>query len=418
MSDGPRLRRVNLVHIPDATALLHRFSGQPVEFTRYDSLEQFLKTRTRNEEDELVFLDDEEDVPFAQSFLGEDNARKYVIASTSHSEIAHIVQQILRGSTIGIHISDTEITRIPRRRIELPSTFGPYYLKQLIGEGGMGQVFLATRNGQQSALKRLRMTPESLHKRGQDGKKYIDHFHREMGYHCGLEHPSIVRCKRGGMIEGEPYLDLEYIKGRTLRHIASQAKIECAEVYRMIKCIAEGLEYLHGNGIMHRDVKPGNILVHEEQRDPYLSDFGLAHYIMNELCDCCQRGVIEGTPFYVAPEFIQGDILDGQVDSWALGVTLFELLMGEKPFTARTPCGIMENILEQPTPTLPSKFPPQVRDLVYNMLEKDPGRRSTPGEIAAYLRNLPERARRGDTNLLKLRYDDATHADPSSRWAA
>ncbi len=202
-----------------------------------------------------------------------------------------------------------------------------YEVQQKIGEGGMGEVFLAVdrRTGRQVALKLpwpglLGQTPEK------------DRFVQEIRALSRLDHPHIVKVLDVVECAGRPAQVLQYFSGGTLEQRRDLA------LESWLPGIAAALDYLHGEGLVHRDVKPANLLV-DSQSTVYLADFGIVK-LLQGAPKVTQTGYVLGTPIYMAPEAIQGQELDGRSDQYALAMVVYERLAGCLPFATSTPWGI------------------------------------------------------------------------------
>jgi predicted Ser/Thr protein kinase len=213
--------------------------------------------------------------------------------------------------------------RLPFVEVALPepgSRFGPYLVEHPVGQGGFGAVYRARdeRLGRTVALKVLLPSeaadPES-----------VARFLREARLAASLEHPNIVRILDVGSIDDTPYIGMEWIDGRTLRH----AKIEHPS--ELLALVAETLAFAHERGIVHRDLKPANVIVDRDGR-PKLVDFGIAKRIGGAPATFATRdGTVLGTPDYMAPEQQLTSAVDARADQWSWGAIAYELLTGERP---------------------------------------------------------------------------------------
>ncbi len=248
-----------------------------------------------------------------------------------------------------------------------------YHLIEKLGEGGMAVVYKAfdTRLECDVAVKFIRMdriTPES-------SPIVLRRFATEARKTARLTHPNIVPVTDYGEYEGNPYLVMKYLPGGTLKQLAGNP-MDWHEALSFILPIAEALDYAHKNGIIHRDVKPGNILI-TSSGTPMLSDFGIAKVIeaQEETLDhLTVTGVGIGTPEYMAPEQAVGRKVDGRADIYALGVVLYELITGRKPYTADTPLAVILKQANDPLPR-PGQFvtiPEGLEHLLFKALAKKP----------------------------------------------
>ncbi len=250
-------------------------------------------------------------------------------------------------------------------------SIGRYHILEQLGEGGMALVFKAydTRLEREVALKVIRrgaFAPELL-------EEVLKRFEREAKSLARMSHPSIVKVHDFGEHEGAPYLVLEYLPGGTLKRLLGKP-LPWREAVRLLLPVARGLAYAHGRGILHRDIKPANILI-TEHGEPMLSDFGIAKILEGEQAtSLTSSGMAVGTPEYMAPEQWKGQTLP-QSDIYSLGIVLYEMVTGRKPYSADTPAAIL---IKQATEALPrpSQFgielPESVEFLLIKALEKDP----------------------------------------------
>ncbi len=263
---------------------------------------------------------------------------------------------------------------------------GDYLLLDIIGEGGMAIVWKATQRTTQRevAFKMLKlgMLPPK------DMEIIRRRFLREVKTLSFLQHPAIVPILDYGEEEGIPYLVMPLLPGGTLQDIAAEGPRPWCEAVRLILPIAEALAYAHEQGIIHRDVKPSNILL-DDQGQPLLSDFGVARLLDREATTkLTTTGVSLGTPAYMAPEQAMGKEVDGRADVYSLACVLYELLTGEPPYTADTPMGVLLQHLQAPPPSLTSKAPhapKALEHLLIKALAKEPKERPT---MAAFRRAL------------------------------
>jgi len=244
--------------------------------------------------------------------------------------------------------------------------------KDLLGRGGMSDVYRATdtQTGEAVAVKALNPDVVARH------PEAIERFVREGEALRQLNHPNIVSMVAAVEEEGRYYLIMEYVEGGSLEDwLEAQRGLPCLRAVEIGLDLADALARAHRLGILHRDLKPGNVLLAEDGT-PRLTDFGLAHLVDSPRLT--QAGVLMGTVDYLSPEVCQGQALDERTDIWAFGVLLYEMLSGELPFGGSTLTAKLTAILTQPIPDLASlrpDAPDALIDLVYRMLEKDRGQR-------------------------------------------
>jgi len=225
-----------------------------------------------------------------------------------------------------------------------------YKIVEKIGEGGMAIVYQAldTLMDRTVALKVIRpmQNPE---------KGFLKRFEREARALARLSHPNIVHVLEFGEHEGQPFLVMDYVEGGTLMDRMGSPMPD-AEAIRLVLPIAKALGYAHQKGIVHRDVKPGNILF-SASGDPMLTDFGLVKLLdKEESIKLTRMGTGVGTPEYSSPEQCFGGEIDQRADIYSLGIVLYELVTGRKPFSANTP---REVVIKQSI-----EMPPKPRDIV------------------------------------------------------
>ena len=266
-------------------------------------------------------------------------------------------------------------------------SIGQYHILERLGEGGMAIVYKAldTRLEREVALKIIRtekLVPATM-------DKTLKRFEREAKALARLNHPHIVSVTDYGEQAGQPYLVMPYLPGGTLKKYLTGRPIPWKDAARLLAPIARALDYAHQQGIVHRDVKPSNILI-TQSGQPMLSDFGVAKILdVEETLDLTGTGVGIGTPDYMAPEQGFGHSIDARMDVYALGVVFYEMVTGRRPYQADTPLAIMLKKNTEPLPR-PTQFAPSLPRAVENHLIKalarDPANRfQTMGEMAASL---------------------------------
>ena len=208
--------------------------------------------------------------------------------------------------------------------------------------------------------------------------RLLKRFERESKALARLQHPNIISIIDYGNLEGAPYLVMPYIPGGTLKDLTGKPMPWQAAVDVLVP-VADALGYAHQKGLVHRDIKPSNILITESGR-PMLTDFGIAKLIEGEEGQqtLTGTGVGVGTPEYMAPEQGLGKQVDGRADIYALGVVLFELLTGSKPYIADTPLAVLLKQVNDPLPSLQSydiQVPEGLERILYKALAKQPENR-------------------------------------------
>ena len=292
---------------------------------------------------------------------------------------------------------------------------GGWTIRRRLGRGGMGAVFLAARDGdgyvQQGALKWI--------KRGMDSGEILARFRRERRILAQLQHAQIARLLDGGISEsGQPWFVMEYVAGVPLNEWAASPRVGLTQRLDLFVELAEAVAYAHGQLVVHRDLKPGNVLVDAEGR-PHLLDFGVAKVLEEDETDSQTRtGARFLSRAYAAPEQMRGEHVGTAVDVYALGVLLFELLSGarfhDNP-AARTGAASdrLSNAAGADGPVAPRKLRGDLGIIVARATDAEPARRYATAQALAddvrrYLRGAPILARR-DSGWYRLRRYVARH---------
>ena len=243
-------------------------------------------------------------------------------------------------------------------------SLGRYHILEQLGEGGMATVYKAydTRLERHVAVKVI--LPQKLL-----AEKFIKRFDREAKALAQLSHPNIVKVIDYGEHEGLPYLVMEYIPGGTLKQKLAGKPIPWKQAIQMLTPVARALSTAHQNKIIHRDVKSSNILI-AQNGEPMLSDFGIAKLLeADETLELTGTGVGVGTPEYMSPEQAQGNAVDARSDIYSLGVVLYEMVTGRKPFQAETPMAVVWKLASEPLPG-PKQFVKDLPDALEGLLLK------------------------------------------------
>ena len=219
-----------------------------------------------------------------------------------------------------------------------------YQLLGKLGSGAMATVF----KGRQISLDRtvaIKVLPRKL----SENAEYVKMFYREGKAAAKLNHPNIVQAFDVGEAGGYHYFVMEYVEGHTLWDELAAGKVFSeAEALRIIIQIARALEHAHNQGLIHRDVKPKNIMITQDGTAK-LADMGLARLAKDEEAAADEAGRAYGTPYYISPEQIRGEAdVDFRADIYSLGSTLYHLLTGQVPYDATTPLGVMQKHLKDP----------------------------------------------------------------------
>ncbi len=267
-------------------------------------------------------------------------------------------------------------------------TLGRYRILETIGAGGMGEVYRSKDEqlGRNVAIKVL--APVSLNDVTARARLL-----GEARAAAALNHPHICTVYEVGDADGRAYIAMEYVEGQTLNLRLTRAPFSLEQILQCGLQIADGLAHAHERSVIHRDLKPGNIMVNSDGRTKVL-DFGLAkrltdlpetgtHGSQTALTD---PGTVVGTIAYMAPEQLRGEAADARSDIWALGVVLYELLTSARPFKASTTFALSGAILHDSPAPLPPNTPSGLRAVIQKCLAKDPSQRyQRAGEVRAAL---------------------------------
>lgn len=252
----------------------------------------------------------------------------------------------------------------------LPEKIGRYEVKSELGRGGMATVYRAfdPNFDREVAIKVL--PREMLH-----DPQFRSRFEREIKMIASLEHPSIVPVYDTGEFNEQPYFVMRFMNGGSLSDVIEKGGISIQDTAKIVEKVAQGLAYAHRKGVIHRDLKPDNILF-DENGEPFISDFGVAK-LTESTSNLTGSGVI-GTPAYMSPEQAQGVEIDQRSDVYGLGVIVYQMLSGHQPYSADTPMGVVVKHITEPVPeilkVLPD-LPPEVDAVIKTAMAKDKNQR-------------------------------------------
>lgn len=259
------------------------------------------------------------------------------------------------------------------------SNLGPYRIIEPVGRGGMASVFKAYEASLDRYVALKVLPPEFLH-----DPTFAERFRREAQTIARLEHPQIIPIFAYDIDAetGTPWMAMRLISGGSLSQRIKRGRLAPSECARVLKDVGEALDYAHGAGVIHRDVKPQNVLLDDAGR-VYLADFGIAKMV-EASAHMTQTGMITGTPQYMAPEQALGKKVGKSIDVYALGIVAYELFTGRVPFSADTPVAVLMKQASEPMPLPPvSEVQEEVTRAILRATAKDPAARwPTAGAFA------------------------------------
>lgn len=276
-----------------------------------------------------------------------------------------------------------------------PDKIGRYIIERELGRGAMGTVFLA-RDPYTTRWVAVKLMTKEL----SADSAFIQRFVAEAQMVATLEHAFIVPVYDFGSHLNQPYIVMRYMVAGPLQKYLTAEPFPLSDVAAILERMCDALATAHERGIVHRDVKPGNILL-DNHGDSYLADFGLAKFTAGSQSGLGDMYLV-GTPEYMSPEQVMGDATDHRSDIYSLGVILYELLAGRLPFYDSRPMYLVMKHVNEPVPDVlqfnPS-LPPAVRDVVNTAMAKSPAERyNSTGELAEALvkagRGMPSRRAR------------------------
>jgi serine/threonine protein kinase len=293
-----------------------------------------------------------------------------------------------------------------------------YEVEELVGHGGMSSVYKA-----RDSLLERNVALKILHEQYNADDDFVERFKREARAVAQLQHPNIVTVIDRGAADDRQFIVFEYIDGENLKElVVRKGRLGVREALEIAVEVARGLAFAHSQGLVHRDVKPQNVLLNGDGRAK-VTDFGIARSL--DVDGMTQTGTVLGTSNYIAPEQASGQPVGTQSDVYALGVVLYELLAGEVPFPGESFVVVAMKHVHEPPPNLLDvrrDVPLRVAGAVDRALEKDPEQRfgsmdAFASELEACLAELDEPEADGDrTMVIPARQRRAVQRKQVSRW--
>ncbi len=263
-------------------------------------------------------------------------------------------------------------------------TIGQYTIQGKLGEGGMGAVYKADQPSIHRSVA-LKVLSASV----ANDPDALDRFKREVDIIAELEHPYILPVYDFGQVDDNPFIVMRYMGGGSLYHRLRDRNLSQPELLRVLRQVAEALDYAHARDVVHRDLKPGNVLL-DESGNACLADFGLAKTMAGSR-DLTATGSILGTPAYMSPEQARGDKLDARSDIYSFAVVVYEALSGQLPFQAKTSMEYIQKHLTENPPsivTVAPRLPPAVGEVLRRAMAKERAQR--PARATQLINELEE----------------------------
>src|SRR3972149_6154148 len=285
---------------------------------------------------------------------------------------------------------------------------GPYQVVAPLGEGGMAAVYKAYQPATDRYVA-LKILPRHF----ASDPQFIGRFRQEAKVLAKLQHPHILPVFDFGEADDYTYIVMPFIESGTLANLMRGEPLPLAQIRRVVSQVGDALDYAHLRGLIHRDVKPSNILI-DERENCMLMDFGLAKIVEGSI-HLTTSGAIMGTPAYMSPEQGLGGRLDTRTDIYSLGVILYEMAVGRVPYRAETPMAIIIKHINDPLPlprTINGNLPEPVERVILKSLTKNPKDRfGTAGEMVKALQAaIPDAAPSDLATLIPESEMVSTHA--------
>ena len=287
-------------------------------------------------------------------------------------------------------------TKMGRHDTPLPVSIGRFKIQELLGRGGMGEVYKAFDPTLQRTVAVKTVRPDI------DRPEYLDRMMREAQACARLSHPNIVTIFEAGQDNGLVYIAMEYLQGQNLADMLEAKKIAFDEKIRILSKVLEALHHAHGLAVVHRDVKPSNILICADGTIK-LMDFGLARVLVADTLTA--SGNVLGTPHYASPEQLKGETVDRRTDIYSTGVMAYEMLSGRRPFEPdnETISSVILKVIQQPAAPMDtdmSRMLPEIETIVQRAMAKSPDERyQTAEEMRDALVDFHDRSRARITSI-------------------
>ena len=275
-----------------------------------------------------------------------------------------------------------------------------YELEEVVGHGGMSTVYRA-----HDSLLERNVALKVLHQQYNEDDDFVERFKREARSVAQLQHPNIVTVIDRGEEAGRQYIVFEFIDGENLKElVVRKGRLDLRDALEISLEVARGLAFAHDHGLVHRDVKPQNVLLNGDG-DAKVTDFGIARSLDVDH-GVTQTGTILGTSNYIAPEQASGQPVDAHTDVYSLGIVLYEMLTGELPFPGESFVAIAMKHIQEPSPNVldvRGDIPLRVAEMIDRALEKDPEHRfPTMGAFAAEIEKSLAELDRGEDGAVTI----------------
>jgi serine/threonine-protein kinase len=246
---------------------------------------------------------------------------------------------------------------------------GSFRIVRVLGRGGMATVYEARDDRLDRAVALKVLPPEFLH-----DPRFADRFEQEARIVAALEHPNIVPIYASAIDSGIPWMSMRLLTGGTIGTLLERGRPDAREIVRLLRSVADALDYAHAQGVVHRDIKPTNILLGGTD-GVCVGDFGLA-YMLDAHSRMTRTGLLAGTPHYMAPEQALGKTADHRCDIYSLAMVAYEMFVGVTPFTADSPVAVLMKHVNDALPEPPDDVVPRrVMRAIHKGAEKDPAKR-------------------------------------------